>query len=52
MNERKKVLTIHVKGLRLTPSLVAVLAAAATELGDPYLHTTQDGLVLSVPTWL
>lgn len=47
----KKVLTIHVKNLRLSPELVAVLGAISEHMGSPDLHTTQDGLVVTVDPW-
>lgn len=48
---RTKVLTVHVKNLRLTPELAELLAAVAASYKSPTLHTTQDGLVVTVESY-
>lgn len=53
----QKVITIHVpkrgasNPIRLTSELVAVLQTIAEQLQQPKLHTSADGLVISVPSW-
>lgn len=47
----KRVVTLHLDGLRLTPEVVGALEALSTQFRKPEIKVRSDGLALYVNDW-